>query len=96
MLVYSYRKLYKKKNAELWSVYSLKATKNTHGYILELQSKILRKRLESGGGTPRRNTLRPEDPRRLGLLSPISPPTTKELVQSQVRRGLDKYNKQKN
>lgn len=42
---------------------------------------------KSGAGLPRRQTLRLDDPRRLGLLATAPPPPTSELVQSHVVRG---------
>ncbi|KAG5277666.1 hypothetical protein AALO_G00090020 [Alosa alosa] len=80
-----YRRLYKK-NARRYMLYTLKASK-TYGYIPELQAMILQKRL-AGKGMPRRRTLRPDDPRRYGLLPPVPAPTIQELLHTQVRRGL--------
>ncbi|XP_077092408.1 uncharacterized protein LOC143744606 [Siphateles boraxobius] len=81
-----YRRVYKK-NAKQYSVYARKTPKS-YSYIGELQTLVVRCRLESGSGIPRTRTLRPDDPRRLGLLPPVPPPPTAELVQRQVRRGL--------
>ncbi|XP_061580826.1 uncharacterized protein LOC133446766 [Cololabis saira] len=80
-----YRRYYNKKSKS-WSVYALKEKKD-YFYIPDLQRAILRRRLQSGGGLPRRQTLRPDDPRRLGLLAPVSPPPTLELVRTHVTRG---------
>ncbi|XP_073671566.1 uncharacterized protein [Paramisgurnus dabryanus] len=81
-----YRRVYKK-NAKQYSVYARKTPKS-YSYIGELQTLVARSRLASGSGMPRSRTLRPDDPRRLGLLPPVPPPPTAELVQRQVRRGL--------
>ena len=86
---FRYRRLYKK-NACRYMLYTVKASK-TYGYIPELQTMILRKRL-AGKGMPRQRTLRPNDPRRYGLLPPVPAPTIEELLHTQVRRGLGKYN----
>lgn len=64
-----------------------KKTSKTYGYIPELQTKILQKRL-AGKGTPRRRSLRPDDPRKYGPLPPVPAPTKEELLRTQVRRGL--------
>ncbi|KAF1384370.1 hypothetical protein PFLUV_G00117630 [Perca fluviatilis] len=60
-----FRRLYKK-NARRYSLYTLK-TEKTYGYIPDLQARILLKRL-TGRGMPRLRSLRPDDPRRFGLL----------------------------
>ncbi|KAG5280138.1 hypothetical protein AALO_G00085400 [Alosa alosa] len=80
-----YRRLYKKQ-ARRYSVYTVKAAK-TYGHIPNLQARILHKRL-TGKGMPRRRSLRPHDPRRLGLLPPVPAPTLDELVRTQVGRCL--------
>ncbi|KAK0147922.1 hypothetical protein N1851_012382 [Merluccius polli] len=80
-----YRRLFKK-NARRYMLYTVKTSK-TYGYIPELQSFILRKRL-AGKGMPRQRTVRPDDPRRYGLLPSVLAPTIKELLHTQVRRGL--------
>ncbi|XP_049925640.1 uncharacterized protein LOC126405767 [Epinephelus moara] len=82
-----FKRLYKR-NARRWSVYALKTPK-TYGYIRELQTKIVAKRLSSGEGMPVRRPQRPDDPRRLGPLPPIPPPPTAELAKAQLRRGDD-------
>lgn len=84
----SFRRLYNK-NARRYSVYALKSEKN-YSYIPELQERILKRRLVTEVGMPRRRSLRPDDPRRLGLVPPIPAPATSELVPTQVRRGLGK------
>lgn len=81
----SYRRYYNKKSKN-WSVCTLKEKKD-YSYIPELQRAIVRRRLGSRGGLPRKQTLRPDDPRRLGLLAAGEPPTTSELVQTHVTRG---------
>ncbi|KAL0964117.1 hypothetical protein UPYG_G00319080 [Umbra pygmaea] len=81
-----FKRLYKK-NARRYSVYALKSEKN-YGYISELQRRIVKNRLTSGVGMPRRRSLRPDDPRQLGLVPPVPAPATSDLLQRQVRRGL--------
>jgi len=81
-----YKRVYKK-NAKQYSVYARKTPKS-YSYIGELQTLVVRCRLESDSGIPRKRTQRPDDPRRLGLLPPVPPPPTAELVQRQVRRGV--------
>ncbi|CAM4570179.1 unnamed protein product [Leuciscus chuanchicus] len=63
----SYRQKYNKKSKS-WSVYTMKVKQYT--YIPEIQRAILARRLGSGSGLPRKQTLRPDDPRRLGVLAP--------------------------
>ena len=58
--------------SERWSVYVLKESKGYH-YIPDLQKAILAERLGSGMGLPRIQGLRPDDPRRLGLLAAAQP-----------------------
>lgn len=65
---------------------ALKENKD-YGYIPELQKAILSKRLQSGMGLPRRRSLRPGDPRHLGLLAASQPLPTHELVKTKVSRG---------
>uniref|UniRef100_A0A671USX1 Uncharacterized LOC115574863 n=1 Tax=Sparus aurata TaxID=8175 RepID=A0A671USX1_SPAAU len=84
-----YKRLYKK-NARRYMLYTVKAAK-TYAYIPELQARILQKRL-AGKGMPRKRSLRPDDPRRLGLLPPVPAPTVTELLHTQVRRGLGRSN----
>lgn len=72
------------------SVYALKSEKG-YEYISELQGKVLQTRVTSGFGMPRTRTMRDDDPRRLGLVPPIPPPPTSQLVQIQVSRGLGMY-----
>ena len=80
-----YRRYFNKKSKR-WSVYVLKESKGYH-YIPDLQKAILAERLGSGMGLPRIQGLRPDDPRRLGLLAATQPPSTFELVTAQVSRG---------
>ncbi|CAL8404979.1 unnamed protein product [Boreogadus saida] len=80
-----YGKVYNKKSRK-WSLYTLKQEKD-YSYIKDLQSEILQKKL-SGGGVPRRRTLRPTDPRQYGVLPGIPAPTTQELLQTQLSKGL--------
>ncbi|XP_041944101.1 uncharacterized protein LOC121706417 isoform X2 [Alosa sapidissima] len=82
-----YKKSYNKKSKN-WAVYTIKEKKE-YKYIPDLQKAILGRRLKSGTGLPRKTTLRPEDPRRLGLLSSAEPsPPTSELIQRRVTRGV--------
>ncbi|XP_041834095.1 uncharacterized protein LOC121635100 [Melanotaenia boesemani] len=76
-----------RKNAKRYSVYALKTPK-TYGYIQALQTEVVKCRLEADKGMPRTRTLRPDDPRKLGRLPPVPPPSVEELVQTQVKRGL--------
>ncbi len=73
-----YKRMYKK-NSRRYSLYTVK-TKKTYGHIPDLQARILQKRLTSRG-MPRRRSLRPDDPRRFGLLPLVSAPTIDELRQ---------------
>nr|XP_054591704.1 uncharacterized protein LOC107377186 isoform X1 [Nothobranchius furzeri] len=81
----SHKRVYNKKS-QRYSVHTVKETKD-YGYIPELQTRILEKRLSSAGGLPKRRSVQADDPRALGPLSGISPPPTAELVQTQQRRG---------
>lgn len=71
-------------------LYTVKAAK-TYAYIPELHARILQKRV-AGKGMPRKRSLRPDDPRRLGLLPPVPAPTVTELLHTQVRKGLGRWN----
>jgi len=84
----SYRKKYNK-NARRYSLYTMKCTKS-YGYIPEIQARILKARVTSGIRMPRKRSLRADDPRRLGVVPPIPPPSTSELMHTQVTRGLGK------
>ncbi|XP_062379106.1 uncharacterized protein LOC134067711 isoform X2 [Sardina pilchardus] len=81
-----YGKLFNKRS-KTWRLYSLKVDKD-YSYIPDLQSAILRARLAAPRGMEKSRPLRPEDPRRLGVLSGVPAPTTQELLQKQVSRGL--------
>uniref|UniRef100_A0A1A8Q0J2 Si:dkeyp-30e7.2 n=1 Tax=Nothobranchius rachovii TaxID=451742 RepID=A0A1A8Q0J2_9TELE len=83
----SHKRVYDKRS-QRYSVHTVKETKD-YGYIPELQTRILEKRLSSAGGLPKRRSIQADDPRALGPLSGISPPPTAELVQTQQRRGQD-------
>ncbi len=52
----------------------------------ELQCCILRKRMD-GGGLPRKAKDWPEEPRHLDNSAGVVPPSTAELVQTQIHRG---------
>ncbi|XP_067271162.1 uncharacterized protein [Pseudorasbora parva] len=80
------RRQYQKKSGR-WTVYTMKEEKN-YSYIPDLQAAILRKRLDSDRGCPRRRILRPDDPRTLGLLPSVQPPAVDTIVESHVSRGL--------
>ncbi|XP_059912256.1 uncharacterized protein LOC132461222 [Gadus macrocephalus] len=80
------RKKYNK-NARRYSLYALKCEKS-YDYIPELQVRIVNGRVASGVGMPRKRTLRPDDPRQLGVVPPIPPPPMSELVRTHVSRGL--------
>ncbi|XP_063067340.1 uncharacterized protein LOC134458876 [Engraulis encrasicolus] len=81
-----YRRSYNKKSSS-WSVHTVKEKKQ-YSYIPEIQKAILARRLRSGTGLPRKIQMRPNDPRRLGLVSSAEPPpSTEELVQRHVSRG---------
>ncbi|XP_037634268.1 uncharacterized protein si:ch211-40k21.5 [Sebastes umbrosus] len=79
-----YRKLYNKKSRK-WSLYTMKVDKD-YGYIPDLQRAILRSRTTADRGMPRVRRQRPDDPRQYGLLCGIPPPTTEELLHTQVSR----------
>lgn len=79
------KRVYSKKS-QRYRVYTVKEQKD-YSYIPQLQTKILQSQLNSAGGLPRRRSLRPDDPRALGLLPGIVPPPTADLAQIQVCRG---------
>ncbi|KAK1891048.1 S-adenosylmethionine decarboxylase proenzyme [Dissostichus eleginoides] len=81
-----YGKLYNKRS-RAWRLHTLKVEKN-YSYIPDLQSTILRRRLSATKGMPRIRAKRPDDPRQHGVLSGAPAPTTQELLQKQVSRGL--------
>ncbi|XP_073720185.1 uncharacterized protein [Misgurnus anguillicaudatus] len=74
----SQRRLYSKKSKR-YRVHTVKVSKE-YNYIPQLQRQILGTRLKSSGGLPRRRSLRPDDPRTLGLLTGVVPPSTAELA----------------
>lgn len=90
IISYRYRRLYNK-HAKHYSVYAMKTAKS-YAYIPDLQTMFVRSRLEAGSGMPRGRSLRPDDPRRLGLLPPVPPQPMEELVRTQVSRGQGKIN----
>lgn len=61
--------------------------KKQYSYIPDIQRAILSRRLRSGTGLPRNVSIRPDDPRRLGLLASVQPPPTHELVRGHIARG---------
>ncbi|CAM4574040.1 unnamed protein product [Leuciscus chuanchicus] len=83
-----YGKVYNKKSRK-WSLYTLKVEKD-YSYIVDLQSAILQRRLSVTGGLPRTTKKRPDDPRQHGVLSGVPAPSTQELLQNQLSRGLGK------
>ncbi|XP_065131571.1 uncharacterized protein [Paramisgurnus dabryanus] len=80
-----YRRYFNKKS-QIWSVYTTKEKKQ-YSYIQDLQKAILGRRIRSGRGLPRKQMLRSDDPRRMGLLAAVPPPPTAELVQDHIERG---------
>lgn len=64
-----------------------------YSYIPDLQSSILRQRLAAPRGMTQSRPSRPEDPRRLGVLSGVPAPTTQELLQKQLSRGLGMFHR---
>ncbi|XP_039539661.1 uncharacterized protein LOC120487527 isoform X2 [Pimephales promelas] len=80
-----YRRYFNKKSKS-WSVYTTKEKKQ-YSYIQDLQKSIIGRRIASGRGLPRKQTLRSDDPRRRGLLADVLPPPTAELVQAHIERG---------
>ncbi|XP_065133775.1 uncharacterized protein [Paramisgurnus dabryanus] len=83
-----YGKVYNKKSRK-WSLYTLKVEKD-YSYIVDLQSVILQRRMSATGGLPRTRKKRPDDPRQHGVLSGVPAPSTQELLQKQLSRGLGK------
>ncbi|XP_037635921.1 uncharacterized protein LOC119494253 [Sebastes umbrosus] len=86
-LTFRQKRVYNKKSKR-YRVTTVKVAKD-YSYIPQLQQNILGKRLKAVGGLPRRRSMRPDDPRTLGVLAGVVPPTTAELVQAQIRRGQD-------
>lgn len=64
-----------------------------YSYIPELQSTILHRRLVAQRGMAGSRTSRPDDPRTLGVLSGVPAPTTEELLEKQVSRGLGMFHR---
>ena len=79
----SFGKAYSKK-AKSYHVVVQKEDKN-YSYIPDLQNAVLQKRLTSGG-MPSKSQKRPEDARRLGVLSGVPAPPTEELLQQRANR----------
>uniref|UniRef100_A0AAV2JR37 Uncharacterized protein n=1 Tax=Knipowitschia caucasica TaxID=637954 RepID=A0AAV2JR37_KNICA len=81
-----YRRYYNKKSKKLEC--ACYKGGQEYAYIPDLQKAILRRRLESGSGLPRRRTLSEDDPERLGLVGTAdTPPPTAELVARHTSRG---------
>lgn len=59
-----------------------------YSYIPDLQAAILHERLQADKGMSKRRTLRPEDPRRLGLIPKVPPPPIDTILESHVNRGI--------
>merc|ERR1712002_1167812 len=85
LLSFRQKRVYSKKSKR-YRVHTAKVAKD-YSYIPQLQTKILKRRLDSAGGLPRRRTLRLDDPRALGLLPGVVPPPTAELARTQIPRG---------
>ncbi|XP_063043368.1 uncharacterized protein LOC134437766 [Engraulis encrasicolus] len=81
-----YGKLYNKRS-RTWRLHTVKVEKD-YSYITDLQRTILRRRLAAARGMADTKPSRPDDPRRLGPLCGVPAPTTQELLQKQVSRGL--------
>ncbi|XP_065103967.1 uncharacterized protein [Paramisgurnus dabryanus] len=80
-----YGKVFNKKSRK-WSLYVIKEDKD-YAYIRDLQSAIIEKKLSSSA-VPRKSKKRPDDPRQYGVLSGIPAPSTGELLDTLVSRGL--------
>lgn len=61
--------------------------KKQYTYIPEIQIAILARRLGRVSGLPCKQTLRPDDPRRLGVFPLQQQPPTSDLVAIHVSRG---------
>ncbi|KAK0151917.1 hypothetical protein N1851_006721 [Merluccius polli] len=83
-----YGKVFNKKSRK-WSLYTMKVDKD-YAYIPDLQKAILRSRTTAHKGMPRQRTLRPDDPRQLGVLCGVPPPSTEELLKTHISRGQSK------
>lgn len=64
-----------------------------YSYIPDLQAEIVRARLQADVGMPRRRVPKPEDPRTLGLLPSVQPPSIDSILESHVSRGIGMYSK---
>lgn len=85
-ICYRYTRIFKKKIAKHYSVYALK-TQTTYAYIVELQTEVVKCRLEAGTGMPRKETHRPGDP--WDAWSPSTCTSSmEELLRTQVKMGL--------
>lgn len=82
-----YGKVFNKKSRK-WSLYVIKEDKD-YAYIRDLQSAIIEKKLSSSA-VPRKSKKRPDDSRQYGVLSGIPAPSTGELLDTLVSRGLGK------
>ncbi|KAG1952354.1 hypothetical protein F2P79_010275 [Pimephales promelas] len=80
-----YGKVFNKKSRK-WSLYVIKEDRD-YAYIRDLQSAIIEKKLSSSA-VPRKCKKRPDDPRQFGVLSGIPAPSTGELLDTLVSRGL--------
>ncbi len=80
---------YIKKSARHSSVHVVKEEK-MYDHIPTVQALILSKRIAADAGLPQQRPLCPEVPRTLGLTPAVPPPPMKELLRTQVKRGLDK------
>lgn len=91
-VLYCHRhKRYFNKRTKTWSVYTVKSAKD-YSYIPQLQAVILGRGLRSEQGLPKRRSLWPDDPRRLGLVAEVPPPPTTEIARITRREVcMDKY-----
>lgn len=86
-ILYCHRnKRYFNKRTKTWSVYTVKSAKD-YSCIPQLQAVILGRRLRSWQGLPKRRSLRPDDPRQLGLLADVPPPPTAQIAQAAIQGG---------
>ncbi|XP_045924692.1 uncharacterized protein LOC123982844 isoform X2 [Micropterus dolomieu] len=67
-----FRRLHKK-NGRSYNLYALKSEK-TYAYISELQARIVKRRITSGVGMPRKNTVLPADVQQLLVIKEEVPP----------------------
>ncbi|KAK9976652.1 hypothetical protein ABG768_021857, partial [Culter alburnus] len=75
-----FRRQFQKKTGR-WTVYALKVAKD-YSYIPDLQAAIVRARIQADMGMPRYRVPRPEDPRTLGLLPSVQPPSIDSILES--------------